>query len=424
MKSLKSLGAVTIGAILVSATYALAVKDQNIRINIDSDDERSIRHTVNGDRGEFILREENETLEASWRGDFELTDDGNGIKSVDRKLEIEIATDDETQRAVFEDDRDGVDIRYFVDDEKQDDGDETDSAVAALVLKFLRSSGVQSDERVEALIETGGTAAVIAELDFLEGDHAFRRYATALSEQAELSKDEIITVAEKLKTIESDHDLRLALKSILENQTLTAEILPALISAAEGVESDHDLRLLVEAFAERPLDADAMELALGLYSRIESDHDLRVAAEALLENNDLSAAQAARLLETAAKAINSDHDMRLVLEETSSMFSKDQTLTDAWLDGLATLSSDHDKRLSIEAAAEEANHPQLAWIGLIEASTNIESERDLRLALESIAENVDFDADIIRAYRQAADGIESERERQLALEVLGDQTDD
>ena len=422
MKSLKSLGAVTIGAILVSATYALAVKDQNVRIKIDNDDERSIRHTVNGDRGEFILREENETLEASWRGDIELSDDGNGIKSVDRELEIEFVTADETQRALFEDDRDGVEITYFIDDEEQELGGETDSAVAELLLKFFRSSGVQSDERVEALINTGGAAAVITEFDFLAGDHAFRRYATALSEQTELSSEEIITVAEKLKTIESDHDLRLALKSVLEHQKLSSETIPSLISAAESVESDHDLRLLVEAFAEGPLDGDAMEMALGLYERIESDHDLRVAAEALLENNDLSAAQAARLLETAAKSINSDHDMRLVLEETASLFSADQALTDAWLDGLATLDSDHDKRLSIESVAEEADHPQSALIGLIEASTTIESERDLRLALESIAENMDVDDDTVAAYRRAADGIESERERQLALEVLGDLT--
>ncbi len=424
MKSLKSLGAVTIGAILVSATYALAVKDQNIRINIDSDDERSIRHTVNGDRGEFILRDDNETLEASWRGDFELTDDGNGIESVDRKLEIEITNASETRRALFEDDRDGVDITYFVDDEKQADGSETDSAVAALLLKFFRASGVQSDERVAAFIQTGGAQAVIAELDFLEGDHAFRRYVTALTEQADLTASEINTIAEKLKSVESDHDLRLALKAILEHETLSAETIPALISAADGVESDHDLRLLVEAFAERPLDGNAMDLALGLYGRIESDHDLRVAAEALLENSNLSAGQAARLLKTAAQAINSDHDMRLVLEETAPLFSDNPALTDAWLEGFATISSDHDRRLSIEAAAEDASHPQSVWIALMEASENIESERDLRLALESIAENMDINDDTVRAYRKATDAIESERERQLALDVLADQTDD
>jgi len=113
MKSLKTLSAVTIGAIILSTIYALAMKDQSVRIDIDSGDERSVRHTVNGDRGEFILRDAEETLEATWRGDFELTDDGNSIKSVERKLDIELETADETRRVLFEDDSNDVKATYF-----------------------------------------------------------------------------------------------------------------------------------------------------------------------------------------------------------------------------------------------------------------------------------------------------------------------
>ncbi|MEO1241256.1 MAG: hypothetical protein AAFX54_05060 [Pseudomonadota bacterium] len=424
MKSLKTLGAVAIGSIVLSATYALAIKDHSTRLDVEDDGERSIRHTVNGDRGEFVRRNDESTLEATWRGDFELTDDGDGISSIEKKLEIEFEDDDEIRRALFEKDGDGVGVSYFVDGERQPAGADTDSAISALLLEFLRASGVQSDERVAALLKNGGVENVLTELEFLEGDHAFRLYAVALTEQSELSDGEVTKLADSLQSIESDHDLRLALRAILENETVSAETTPALINAASGIESDHDLRLLVEAFAERPLDADAMDLALDLYARIESDHDLRVSAEALLENGDLSPAQAARILKTAADTIESDHDMRLVLTQTAPMFSAEPELTDAWLDGFSALESGHDQRLSVEAVAEEAGHSPEAWTALIDASETIESDRDRRKALEAIAANFGDDASLIAAYRTVADKIESERERERALEAIGDVFDD
>lgn len=424
MKSVKTLGAITIGAILLSATYAVALKDRNVKMVVDSDSGRSMHHNIRGDRGDFVLRDDDGVLEASWRGDFEFTEDGADIASIERSLKITYENDDVEQRAEFERDGDGVEKTYYVDDEKQPANEETDQAIAELFLHFLRVSGVQSDERVAILLEQGGAEAILTELDALEGDHAMRRYSVALTEQTDLTNDQIKELAIKLKAIDSDHDLRLSLRSLLENETISEETTPALLDAASTVESDHDLRLLVESFAERPLNDEAMELALGLYERIDSDHDLRVSAEALLENSALTNAQAARLLTTAAREIESDHDMRLVLTETASMFSTEQSLTDAWMDGFASLESSHDQRLSIIAAVDEGGHPASALETLIKATETFHSDHDQRLALQALADEIDADAALLNVYRAAAATIDSDHDRRLALEAIGDESED
>lgn len=424
MKNLKTLSVVAVGAIVMSAAYAVTFSgegdDQDFSIEIDSDEGLSVRHIVNGDRGEFVRKDDNSTLEASWRGAFELTEDGNGLKSLERKLEIETDNDDEIRRVVFKDDDGSIETVYFIDGDEQPKGEEADTAAAALFLQFLRASGVRSDERVRALVQNGGAEAVLAEFDHLEGDHAFRRYAVALVEESDLSTEEIATLTEKLDGVESDHDMRLVLRAILEHETLSPEATPLLIRAARSIESDHDLRLLVEAFAERPLDSNAMDLALGLYERIESDHDLRISAEALLENSALSRLQAARLLEIAASEIESDHDLRLLLTETAPMFSDEPTLADAWLKGLAALESNHDQRLSIVAAAEEADPNASGWLSLIDAVGDIDSDHDARRALETIASNMNDDPELLEAYRAVAERIDSSSDRERALAAIGD----
>jgi len=425
MKNLKTLSIVAVGAIVMSAAYAVTFGNddsEGFDIEIDSDEGLSVRHIVNGDRGEFIRKDDNGTLEASWRDEFTLTNDGNGLKSLERKLEIEIEAEDETRRVVFKNDDGAIETVYFIDDEELPAGEDTDAAAAALFLQFLRASGVRSEERVRALINNGGVEAVLTELNYLDGDDAFRRYAVALVEESDLSTEEITHLTEKLVTVESDHDMRDVLRAILEHETLLPETTPLLIRAARSIESDHDLRLLVEAFAKTPLDSNAMDLALDLYGRIESDHDLRISAEALLESGTLSKMQAARLLEIAAGEIESDHDMRLLLTETAGMFADEPTLTDAWLQGYAVLESSHDQRLSIEAVAEEAAPSPSGWLSLIDASSDIESDHDARRALETIASNMGDEPELLAAYRAVAEriGSSSDRERALAA-VDGDE---
>ena len=423
MEKIKTLAAITIGALVLSTAYAIGVKGGDDDVDVDSGVDGASRHVVHGDRGEFLLKDDDLVVEASWRGEFELDPLGAGIESLDKKFEIAKKSDGVEQRVIFKRVKDEIERFYYVDDEKQDAGPETDAAIKELLIVFLRASGRRADERVAAFLSQGGPDAVLEEMAFLGGDHSVRRYTQVLTEQSDLSEQQLTTLIALVENIESDHDLRAALESIIEHEEISSDLTPALINAASGIESDHDLRKLVQAFAERPLSDESIDLALGLYERLESDYDLRVAADALLENESFDSLKTARLLTVAASRIDSDRDMRLILTETAPLYSVDNEMTTAWLDAFTTLDSDRDQRLSIEAAAEEGGHPDAAWKSLIEATTDIDSDHDHRLALEAIAGEIDENAELLEAYRISARAIDSDRDRRNAFEAIGDGED-
>lgn len=420
MENLKTLGVITVGAIVLSASYAVAVKDRGAGHSIEFGDERSTRHSVSGDRGEFILKDDGVVIEANWRGAFDLNPLGTDIDRLERRFEITREKDGNDERVVFERKHGDIIRAYYLDGEAQPDGPDADAAITELLIAFLRASGVKAEERVAALLKQGGPEEVLDDMLLLDGDESLRRYAAALAEQAELSSDEVAALIDLLNNLESDHDLRLALSAIMEHETISPELTPALIKVASNIESDHDLRKLVEDFAARPLDDAAMELIFGLYEGIESDHDLRIAAEALLENDAVNDAAAARLLSAAADQIDSDHDLRLILAESAAMFSNDPAVTDAWLKGYFKIDSSDNQRRAITEVAEIGEHTADAWRRLIEATTAIDSSHDQRLALVAIADRIEADASLLAAYRAAAAKIESDHDRRRALEAIGE----
>ncbi len=389
MKSLRSLAILAGTAVFVSAAYAVVTGDGRsggFHFTIsDDDDGRSVRHMTHGDQSEFSLRENGYSIKAAWSGEFMLDESGDYIRTVDDELQIEITEDGEKERAVFED-GDGLEAVYYRNGDKQPEGEDTDKAVRALVLKFLRASGVKADERVAALLKRGDASAVLAEFDHLEGGHAKRRYTTALVEQADLTETDIIALTEALKDIESDHDLGGAIEAIVEQEDVTDNAAKALLATATSIESDHEMRQIVEAFAERPLDDAAMGLLLGLYKQIDSDHDLRVAAEALLENDAITPAQSARLLSAAARKIESDHDMRLVLTDSAEIASTDGGVAEAWFDAFDTISSSYDQRLALETLADAAEENPSLRGRYLAAVRTIDSDHERKRALEAIGD--------------------------------------
>lgn len=421
MKNLKTLAALVVAVVLISAIYAFAVEGRSTSWDIEEADAgRTVRHTISGDRGEFVLRDDERTIKAEWRGEFELNDLGTDIVSLDDRFEVAFAKGGVKERAEFQREDGGVQKTYFLNGEEQEEGAETREAVADLLLRFLRASGIKADERVKDLLAQGGAAAALDEIDLVSAGHALSRYAIALAEQTDLSPEELERLTGRLKTVESDHDLARALAAILEHEKITAQTAPVLIGAAEAIRSDHDLRQLVEAFAEQPLDDESLDLAIGLYERIDSDHDLRVAASAFLKRDALKAAQTTRLLAAAARRIDSDHDLRLVLTGAASAFALGDDARAAWLEAYDTLDSDYDKRLALKEIAERGELNTTQWTALVKATEAIESSHDRRLALLAMAERMDRDPALLAAYRQAAESIESENDRERALEALGD----
>lgn len=419
MNSLRTLGALIVGAIILAAVYGSAFSGRKGGVDIEISDEEGVRQVVKGDRGSFALKQDGLMLEASWRGDYDLTDAGDGVAALDYALKIVREQNGREEKVVFENDDNEIESVYYLNGEKQDENPETQEAKRALLTAFLEASGAKAEERVESLLREGGPPLVIEKIGAMYSDHARLRYVTELTKQAELSGNDVTSLLSSLKNIEGDHDLRVALDALLQSDSVSAREMPAFLESATRIENDYDLRRLIESVSEQGLNADAIGLAIGLLERLESDHDLRRASEALLEHDNISGEQAARLVETIGERIESDHDLRLILSDAAPYLAGGAKPAAAWLSAFGSLSSDHDRRLVLEEAAKLNGLSNETLMLLIAASEKISSDHDRRLVLEAYADSLDDDEALQAAYVQAAHGISSDSERERVLAAAG-----
>lgn len=424
MNSLRILGALVIGALVLAALYGASFGDRGASADFDIDDGEGGRHVVSGDKGEFSLHRDGLKIKASWRGDYALNANGDGIATLDHKMEIQREKDGDDERVVFEQSKGGVASAYFLNGEEQSDSEEATIAASDLFVAFLRASGAKAEARTKLMLANADADAVIKEIASQDIDHTRRRYAAALTEQTDLSPAQLRTLLTEMKDIASGTDLRSALGAIFENETVGTEQIPLFLEAAQGIDGDYDMRRLIETFAERPLSDDAMTLAISLIEDIESDHDLRRASEALLAEKTLSPQNAARILSTAGGHIESDHDLRLILSDAAGFLAKGAAPADAWLNAFDGLASSHDQRRALESAVASGEIPTKVRAALLEKIQAIDSDHDRRLALELFADDAVGDPALLAAYRTAASEIASDYDRRLAMEAVGVTPDD
>lgn len=403
-------------ALCALATAVFAGQSTHIE---EKDDGVSVIHIVNDDNGKFVYRSDAVDLTADWNGVFTFSADGTRIETLDGKLDIEEERDGVRRRATFTGDGAVRATRFDIDGRRQPDGAASDAAVEALVLSFVRVSGMRADERVAAMLRDGGTASVIEEIDAIGAGHAAQRYVRALAEQADLSDAELRRLAAMIADFDGDHGKRKAIGALLEYQTITPAALEALLTAAEGIEGDHELRKLLEAAVAGDLSAGGSATAFKLLARISGDHEYRKAAEALLDNKTFADSDAARLMELAPKTIGSNHDLRKLLEHASARVEQSPAVAAAAIDAVRAVGSDDDLRKAIEilASALPANSPH--WPALIDAAGAIGSDHELRKAVEILHGAAPGRPEAARAIRELAHSIGSDHEREAALESIG-----
>lgn len=368
-------------AIAAAITYAVMIDGDTAAP--DDDDDATVRHTVRGDSSEFALREDNLVIKADWRGKLKLDKSGDAISYVEDYLAIEIEEDDLRESLRLEKDGRTISAAYWRDGNEQEPGVDTDAHIDALIKRFLRASGFEAEMRVAKILEAGGVEAVLREIDDLSSDYAIRKYVAALSKRESLNADQTAQLIDKLIRLKGDHDIARALFSIAESQDVSDETMIAILNVARDIDSDYEKRRVLTAIAARPFSNGAADQTLALLSTIKSDHDIRVSTEALLMQKEFQEAHGAKLIKTAAAGIESDHDLRLILTQTTARLD-DPAIADVWFEVIEAINSDYDKRIAIEAAAGAAGDNDALKARLREAAKSISSEYDRERALKAL----------------------------------------
>lgn len=404
------------GLVLLAGGVLAIAGPRFIEINGDDGDGVRVVNLEDGDSGSFQLKEGKLAVAAKWKGDFLFAGDARSLTSLAESLEVEVKDGDEVRKAVFES-QDGKILVTAFKNESALGGAEADAEAAALLQTFARSSSVNADQRLKAIIAQGGKAAAIAEIGALKGGHAASAYIGALSKVATLDDEDVAGLSSGIASLASDYAKRQALASLLEHQKLGEAGLQSVLAAAKTIRSDHEVRLIIEALSEREMTSANASTASALLADIESDHEIRLAVEALIENGSLSGADAARSIAAAVSAIEGDYEKRLVIEAAAARFG-DAAIAPAAIAAGDGIKSAHERRLAVENIAENLAVSSPYWTQLIALVKDIDSDHERRLAIESLADHAPDAQDVREALAAAAASIGSDHDRRLAQESL------
>ncbi|NWG91543.1 MAG: hypothetical protein HXY21_03410 [Parvularculaceae bacterium] len=405
------------GGLALVAAGALALIAPKFAERHDGGDGFHIVNITDGGRGSFHLKDDALDVSAEWKGDFSFAADGRSLTALTERLEVASKDQNGERKAVFENRKGAIVARAFKGDRETPAGADADREAGDLLQLFARSSGVNADSRVKAMLTAGGKARVIEEIGALVGGHAVGAYVEALAAEAALDDADVRVLAARVKGLTSDYAKRSALGALLTTQELSEASIAAIIDVAKTIEGDHELRLIVEQLAEKKISERNFAIASRLIDEIEGDHEVRLAVSALLESENLDDADAARALKAAAAKIDGDHELRLALESADERL-QDGEVGGAGLAVIAAIEGDHERRLAIEDFADSLEGESPHWIGLAEAAKGVSSDHERRLAVEAIYGAAPQSSDIRAALRQVAETIGSDHERRLALEAL------
>ncbi|HZD05964.1 MAG TPA: hypothetical protein VE173_13720, partial [Longimicrobiales bacterium] len=242
--------------------------------------------------------------------------------------------------------------RYRVDGRDRPFDDAAETWFAGMLLQVFRRAGFMAGERVQALLDQGGVEAVLQEMEVLDADHVFARYAEELLSRADLREDQVVDLIGRARTrVDSDHYLAAILEAAARDQPFTHRVLDATLEASGDLDSDH--------------------YRAGVLQRA-------------LDRGDLDGEQVGALLASAAE-LDSDHYLAGVLTEVAERYVLDPELRAGYLRTVFSLDSDHYRAqvLSSLLAREDLDGGELAEV--LRAARDIESDHYRAGILDRVA---------------------------------------
>lgn len=298
---------------------------------------------------------------------------------------------------------DGKIVRdYEVDgDEKALDADGR-AWLAALLPRVLRESGIDAEARGKRFLARGGTNALLAEIEKINGDYAARRYLEVLFENTALDAAQLKRALTAANGIGSDFEMRQALVTAFDSQKLTPEHQAQVLASAMSIGSDFELAELLSHFAEtQPVQGAALPAWQRALATIGSDFEHRRVLEALVERGR-NTPGAARVALESADDIGSDFELRQVLEKAAPATRGDAATLAAWLRAAEGVGSDFEHRVALQTLVEAGPVDVALATGVLASAEDIGSDYEAREALVTLAGHMPKDPALIERYRAVA----------------------
>lgn len=365
--------------------------------------------------------DENLRMELEARGEIEFASDDSDIISMadGDYFDLSVTRDGDKHRVRIEGDNGRLVRSWWVDGDKQLWNTEAASWFAAILPEVFRRTGLNAEQRVAHMLDTGGVDAVLDEIELIQGDYSQRRYFTYLMELADPSSAEMIRVVRLAGSeLSSDFELRSVLVSMLDEPGLDDAAWTEFFAAARGIGSDFEQRTVLTELAERVrFDKGLIDDYLENSASIGSDFEMRQALTALLDRAELDEESLSLLLQTTAK-VGSDFEQASVLIHAVGQV-RGQAL-DAYLEASGKIASDFEQRRALEALVQNADLSSDQAIRFLDASIHIGSDFELASLLLIALPLLPDDPAVRQQYRDVAKAkLGSSFERDRVLAALG-----
>ncbi len=221
---------------------------------------------------------------ASYDGDVVFNDDETDVVSLDRKLEISETDRGVTRRAeIANDGRGGTTRRFWIDDKEQPldaDARQWLSGQIGLVAELTQGS----EPRARRLLQQGGTAAVLADIEKSRDTFVRRSRIEALLAVGQQDDATLSRLIAQSAALDGDFDRRSALDAVVAHRTLTPALQREVLQATEQMQGAFERREVLEGLAPQ-LSRDAAVMAQWQQAvrGIDGDFEKRSAIVTLVE---------------------------------------------------------------------------------------------------------------------------------------------
>ncbi len=307
---------------------------------------------------------------------------------------------------------------YYVGGVSRGWDDEARRALADILPRLVRRSGLGAESRVKSILAKKGASGVLDEIALLESDYARRLYFVALIDNASLDSGSVQPVlAQASQRMTSDYDRRQVLQRVASRVRLDQRGATAYVQAMSVMRSDYDRRQVLTALFNSGSQLAGADELYGAIGQMRSNYDKRLVLSELMSRPSVSIELKQAILRVT-RGIQSDYDRGQVLTAYIDKFGVEPAVRDPFFSAVGAIQSAYERRRVLTAIAKKGVPSADVQRAVFELVASMQSDHDRAETLLAFLGTQPMDTSTRQAFVAAAERIRSSHDQNRVLAAL------